>query len=361
MIDTNNLTWAGDQASISSEPIRAELSSRSISKIAFFPFNKECPDNAKTRTALSKSLERELKSWLVSNPFHRGELSCSLMVSPDFPLMYGADRFQTQVYSELWRSVSQANRGVLRLKGRERNPINWEKLTSFASLLNPHLSRNLKLRGLLTSVSQKEQGSSSLCPTQMAFLVGGFSPFEKYAYQNGSFPQIGVKINNIWNLLELLLSNTEPQIWKLVKNSFESCRYVSSSSHLLLGTGIPTYIYHTLKQFHVGKYSSPMGRLDLVSRQTACYDKPVWLAKFNNLKKFETQKVMFSGHNSIYNWFLGPSCSNLPCCFMILHQPPPWCPRLQKGSSSSTFMTYESTNEVGVNSNRLIVWEQTRH
>ena len=29
------------------------------------------------------------------------------------------------------------------------------------------------------------------------FLVGGFSPFEKYARQNGSLPQIGVKINNL--------------------------------------------------------------------------------------------------------------------------------------------------------------------
>ncbi len=28
-------------------------------------------------------------------------------------------------------------------------------------------------------------------------LVGGFNPFEKYARQMGSFPQIGVKI--IWN------------------------------------------------------------------------------------------------------------------------------------------------------------------
>ena len=28
-------------------------------------------------------------------------------------------------------------------------------------------------------------------------LVGGFNPFEKYACQIGSFPQEGVKINNI--------------------------------------------------------------------------------------------------------------------------------------------------------------------
>ena len=30
-------------------------------------------------------------------------------------------------------------------------------------------------------------------------LVGGFSPFEKYARQNGNLPQVGVKIKNIWN------------------------------------------------------------------------------------------------------------------------------------------------------------------
>ena len=31
-------------------------------------------------------------------------------------------------------------------------------------------------------------------------LVGGWTnPFEKYARQNGSFPQVGVKIKNIWN------------------------------------------------------------------------------------------------------------------------------------------------------------------
>ena len=30
-------------------------------------------------------------------------------------------------------------------------------------------------------------------------LVGDFNPFEKYYSQNGSFPQIGVKIKNVWN------------------------------------------------------------------------------------------------------------------------------------------------------------------
>ena len=36
------------------------------------------------------------------------------------------------------------------------------------------------------------QGSSTV-------LVGGFNPFEKYDRQIGSFPQVGVKIKNIWN------------------------------------------------------------------------------------------------------------------------------------------------------------------
>ena len=37
-------------------------------------------------------------------------------------------------------------------------------------------------------------------PIKQSILVGGWTnPFEKYARQNGSFPQIGVKIKNIWN------------------------------------------------------------------------------------------------------------------------------------------------------------------
>ena len=31
------------------------------------------------------------------------------------------------------------------------------------------------------------------------YLVGGCNPFPKYARQIGSFPQVGVKIKNIWN------------------------------------------------------------------------------------------------------------------------------------------------------------------
>ena len=35
--------------------------------------------------------------------------------------------------------------------------------------------------------------------TSYTYLVGGFNPSEEYARQNGNLPQIGVKINNIWN------------------------------------------------------------------------------------------------------------------------------------------------------------------
>ena len=38
-----------------------------------------------------------------------------------------------------------------------------------------------------------------------ADLVGGFNPFEKYARQIGSFPQVGVKIKNIWNHQPVIL------------------------------------------------------------------------------------------------------------------------------------------------------------
>ena len=38
----------------------------------------------------------------------------------------------------------------------------------------------------------------ALNPLFSVFLVGGFNRFEKYARQIGSFPQVGVKIKNIW-------------------------------------------------------------------------------------------------------------------------------------------------------------------
>ena len=40
-------------------------------------------------------------------------------------------------------------------------------------------------------------------------LVGGWTnPFEKYARQIGSFPQVGMKIKNIWN--HHLVDNCNP-------------------------------------------------------------------------------------------------------------------------------------------------------
>ena len=39
--------------------------------------------------------------------------------------------------------------------------------------------------------------SSKIIPN--THLGGGFNPFEKYARQIGSFPQVGVKIKHIWN------------------------------------------------------------------------------------------------------------------------------------------------------------------
>ena len=40
----------------------------------------------------------------------------------------------------------------------------------------------------------------NICVQQKQYLVGGWTnPFEKYARQIGSSPQVGVKIKNIWN------------------------------------------------------------------------------------------------------------------------------------------------------------------
>ena len=33
--------------------------------------------------------------------------------------------------------------------------------------------------------------------SEFRYLVGGFNPFEKYARQMGSFPQVGVNMKNI--------------------------------------------------------------------------------------------------------------------------------------------------------------------
>ena len=46
----------------------------------------------------------------------------------------------------------------------------------------------------------KHQGENHIFCKVNDFLVGGWTdPFEKYARQIGSFPQVGVKIKNIWN------------------------------------------------------------------------------------------------------------------------------------------------------------------
>ena len=44
-------------------------------------------------------------------------------------------------------------------------------------------------------------------------LVGGFNPFEKYARQIGSFPQVGLKIKNIWNHHPILFNKTTPRFF----------------------------------------------------------------------------------------------------------------------------------------------------
>ena len=47
-------------------------------------------------------------------------------------------------------------------------------------------------------VFQKHRRSHGYSPQEF-FLVGGFNPFEKYISQIGWFPQVGMKIKNIWN------------------------------------------------------------------------------------------------------------------------------------------------------------------
>ena len=60
-------------------------------------------------------------------------------------------------------------------------------------------------RNSLSAVKPPLNGSATkipmIPPTGSVFLPGGFIPFEKYARQIGSSPQVGVKIKNIWNHL----------------------------------------------------------------------------------------------------------------------------------------------------------------
>ena len=54
-----------------------------------------------------------------------------------------------------------------------------------------HFHDQLKIWGII---------SVKLDPTWcVTKIVGGFNPSEKYARQIGSFPQIGMKIKNVWN------------------------------------------------------------------------------------------------------------------------------------------------------------------
>ena len=55
-------------------------------------------------------------------------------------------------------------------------------------------------------------------------LVGGFSPFEKYARQNGNLPQVGVKIKNVSNHLVSFSDNWyHPRCFskKTIRNDLE--------------------------------------------------------------------------------------------------------------------------------------------
>ena len=72
-----------------------------------------------------------------------------------------------------------------------------------------HRDQNLKLEGYfyrkLTanaqfSLKQKVdfRQQTTFLKTQKSWLGGGFNPIEKYARQIGSFPQVEVKIKNVW-------------------------------------------------------------------------------------------------------------------------------------------------------------------
>ena len=52
---------------------------------------------------------------------------------------------------------------------------------------------------MMKSSSHGKKNQETSIRVRLTILVGGFNPSEKYARQIGSFPQIGMKINNIWN------------------------------------------------------------------------------------------------------------------------------------------------------------------
>ncbi len=59
----------------------------------------------------------------------------------------------------------------------------------------PTIAESLVRGGFIFNAQHVWLGQGIHYPGRLSeFLVGGFNPFKKYARQNGSFPQIGVKI-----------------------------------------------------------------------------------------------------------------------------------------------------------------------
>ena len=73
----------------------------------------------------------------------------------------------------------------------ESTKIPWNKTRRGSHLLNPPKNepQNIKMPNLAILLVLKDISAN---------LVGGFNPFEKYARQFVSFPQIGVKIPKIF-------------------------------------------------------------------------------------------------------------------------------------------------------------------
>ena len=89
---------------------------------------------------------------------------------------------------------------LLRLPWHSWLRVNYLRFISFTRH-DPHCWW-MGILGLLLQkhrLNMLEQVDVKLIVTLFVFLVGGFNPFEKYARQIGSLPQVGVKIKNIWN------------------------------------------------------------------------------------------------------------------------------------------------------------------
>ena len=75
-------------------------------------------------------------------------------------------------------------------------PYQWEStLPSFS--VGWFSSKNLRTSNLKPENHLRAHGHKRGVEGCYDLLVGGFNPFEKYARQIGSFPQVGVKIKNI--------------------------------------------------------------------------------------------------------------------------------------------------------------------